>query len=41
MNGEIFLWSVPKIIDLKPLLKLALTAKDALIFPLEAVQASF
>ena len=29
MKGEIFLWSVSKIIDLKSLLKSALTGKDA------------
>ena len=29
MKGKIFLWSVSKIIDLKSLLKSALTGKDA------------
>ena len=29
MKGEIFLWSVSKIIDLKSLLKPALSGKDA------------
>ena len=29
MKGEIFLWSVSKITDLKSLLKSALTGKDA------------
>ena len=34
MKGEIFLWSVSKIIDLKSLLKSALTGKMLLILSL-------
>ena len=41
MKSEIFLWAVSKIIDLKSLLKSALTGKDALMFLLEVALTSF
>ena len=41
MKSEIFLWAVSKIIDVKSLLKSALTGKDALMFLLEVVLTSF
>ena len=40
MKGEIFIWPVSKIIDLKSLLKSAVTGKDAFDISLEVVQAS-